>query len=88
MKKKQELMREIVVPSHARVYLKTRKTCAQCGKIFEGTKKAIYCSVDCNRKANYTRHREVYLERQRTAYREHGRTDRASQAEKKTAGKK
>jgi len=54
-----------------------KRTCLQCGKQFVRGAKAKYCSVDCNRKANYERHREEYLERQRAAYQERGRTDRA-----------
>ena len=77
--------KEILVTRTLKQY---KKTCQQCGKQFVRGAKAKYCSIDCNRKANYERHREEYLERQRASYREHGRADRASQAEKKTAGKK
>ena len=81
--------KEILVTRTLKQY---KKTCQQCKKQFVRGAKAKYCSVDCNRKANYARHRDKYLERQRTAYQEHGPKDRESKAKhhkekRETAGK-
>jgi predicted nucleic acid-binding Zn ribbon protein len=32
-----------------------RHTCAVCGKVFNGIKKAVYCSNACRQKAKYRR---------------------------------
>lgn len=54
------------------------KTCAQCGKKFEGLKKARFCSKPCANKADYLRHAEERRKNRVEKY----------HAEKKAAAKK
>ena len=55
------------------------KACTQCGKKFEGLKKARYCSKACANKADYQRHAEQ---------RRRQRTEKYHAEKKAAAGKK
>ncbi len=45
------------------------KSCRQCGKTFERTRRAVYCGKQCANKASYERHIERARARRRARYR-------------------
>lgn len=65
-------MGKIVPTEIARAIAAQRKrgpvTCAQCGKVFEGTTRARYCSANCRVKANYLAHADERKADRRARY--------------------
>ncbi len=57
--------KEILVRQRIKI---TNKICAFCGKSFKGTLQAKYCSQNCRLKADYEKHREDRLRKQREKY--------------------
>ncbi len=64
------LAQTITRTSYTRVLVVEEKTCPQCGKQFEGVRKRKFCSLPCQRKANYARHGEVYRAKCMEKYRQ------------------
>jgi hypothetical protein len=47
----------------------TPRTCAACGKRFQGWGRARFCSVECKRRADYATHAEDRRAKRRARYR-------------------
>jgi predicted RNA-binding Zn-ribbon protein involved in translation (DUF1610 family) len=58
-------VKTVVVERH---YTLVTKTCPQCGKVFERTKKAKQCSQACTQAASYARHAEARRKHRREKY--------------------
>lgn len=50
-----------------RTVLETKK-CQQCGELFAGTKRALYCSSLCAKKAAYWRNPDTYRQKRMESY--------------------
>ena len=68
MRKRKVLIQKIERASYVRRLTLEDKTCAVCGKKFEGVKKRSYCSRACQAKANYERHADQYRQARMEKY--------------------
>ncbi len=59
---------EKVITLERRIKL-TPRTCAVCGRPFDGWGQQRYCSVACRRRADYEQHAESRREKRRARYR-------------------